>query len=71
MSSSVPWYRRWAPGKKAVAALVGVAVQFIPHVSDDLKNEIRNIVIGFIVGQGIADAGKEKALIERTPPIVK
>ena len=66
-----PWYRRWAPGKKALAALVGIGVQLIPNISADLKDEIRNIVIGFIVGQGIADAGKEKALIERGPPIIK
>lgn len=69
--SSTPWYRRWAPGKKVLAALVGVGVQLIPGISNDLKDEIRNIVIGFIVGQGIADAGKEKALIERTPPAVR
>jgi hypothetical protein len=65
MANSTPWYRRFAPGKKMLAAAVGIAVQFIPGLSEDSKNEVRNILIGFIVGQGIADAGKERAAGER------
>jgi hypothetical protein len=70
MADTRPWYRRWMPGKKMVAALVGIGVQLIPNISVDLKDEIRNIVVGFIVGQGIADMGKERALIEKSsvPP---
>lgn len=68
MMGSTPWYRRWAPGKKVVAALVGVGVQLLPYFSPETKEEIGKLVIGFIVGQGIADAGKEKALIERSAP---
>lgn len=59
-----PWYRRLIPGKKMIAAAAAIAVQFIPYLSQDAKEEVRNIVIGFIVGQGIADAGKERALVE-------
>lgn len=54
-----PWYRRFVPGKKMIAAAVGVAVQFIPGISSDAKNEIRTLLVGYILGQGLADLGKE------------
>jgi hypothetical protein len=57
-------YSRWRPGKKTIAALVGIGLQFLPWIDADTKAEVTKLVIGFIVGQGVADAGKERALIE-------
>lgn len=54
------WWNRFP--KKLTALVVGTAVQLLP-VSQDLKEEISKLVIGFLIGQGIADAGKEKALL--------
>jgi len=68
MPNTIPWYRRFAPGKKMAAAAVAIAVQFIPAISQDAKDEIRNVLVAFIIGQGIADAGKERAQIERAAP---
>lgn len=62
--NSAPWYRRFVPGKKMLAAVVGIAVQFIPGLSADAKDEVRNILIGYIIGQGVADMGKERAAVE-------
>jgi hypothetical protein len=62
-------FKRYAIGKKVVAAVVGIAVQFLP-VDEDTRHKIAEIAIGFIVGQGIADWGKERAKVEREPPVI-
>jgi hypothetical protein len=53
------------------AALFAVANKVGLNVSEDLVNQIVGLAAAFIVGQGIADAGKEKAKIEvpKTEPI--
>ncbi len=56
------WWDRFP--KKLTAMVVGIAVQFLP-VSEDLKNEVRNIVIGFLGAQGLADLGKGRAVVEK------
>ncbi len=46
--------------KKLTAMVVGILVQLIPGVSQNLKEEVRNIVIGYMGAQGIADLNKPK-----------
>lgn len=55
---------RWRPGKKAVAAIVGIGLQFVPWLDSDTKAEITKLVMAFILGQGVADFGKERAALE-------
>lgn len=48
--------------KKFVVALAGIIVQVVAFFSPDIAqmaDEILKIVIGYVVGQGIADLGKE------------
>lgn len=42
--------------KKLTALAVGLLVQLLP-VSEDLKDEVRNLVLGFLGAQSLADAG--------------
>jgi hypothetical protein len=49
--------------KKIVVFVIGFVVQLLP-VSTDLKHEIVKIAAGFLIGQGLADMGKERAKIE-------
>lgn len=41
------------------AALFAIANKAGLHVSEDLVNQIVGLAAAFVVGQGIADAGKE------------
>lgn len=54
--------------KKFVAMLVGVIVVIVGKAGFDVDQttiaEIVGLIVAFIVGQGVADAGKEKAKIE-------
>lgn len=55
--------------KKAIAMIVGLIVSFAGKYGLELPTEeltaILSPVLAYIVGQGVADAGKEKARIDR------
>lgn len=55
--------------KKAIAMIVGLIVSFAGKYGLELPTEeltaILSPVLAYIVGQGLADAGKEKARIDR------
>lgn len=55
--------------KKFQALLVGLIVlllqQYIPGVDEAKATEIVALVVAYIIGQGLADFGKEKAKLER------
>lgn len=55
--------------KKFQAALIGLAVvvikHFVPEIDEGLVRDVLAILGVYILGQGIADAGKEKAKIEQ------
>jgi hypothetical protein len=53
--------------KKLIALVVGGAVQLLPLASDT-KHEITKVVLAYLLGQGLADVGKERAKIEATQP---
>ena len=57
--------------KKFLATLVGILSILIGkigwNVPDETLTQVVALVASFVVGQGIADFGKSKALIE-TPP---
>jgi hypothetical protein len=60
--------RAWCAGhKKLTMALVGAAVALIPTtvLDDDRKKWVVELVIAYLVGQGIADNGKEAAKIQK------
>lgn len=56
--------------KKFVVTMIGVIVSIAihlgldPEVAKELVPDVVKIVVGFVVGQGIADFGKERAKIE-------
>jgi hypothetical protein len=50
--------------KKLIVFGVGAVVQLLPWLDQDTKHEITKVVGGFLLGQGIADFGKERAKIE-------
>lgn len=58
--------RRWwsKVPKKITAGVIGVLVQLLP-IPDGFKERIAELAMAFILGQGIADAGKERAKIEK------
>jgi len=55
--------------KKFIAALVGLGVVVVAHFGLTLDQESIMValspILAYIVGQGIADTGKEKAKVER------
>ena len=53
-----------ALGKKTTAALLGVALQFLP-ISSEAKERLTEVCMAFLVGQGVADLGKERVKEER------
>jgi len=58
--------------KKVIAAVAGAFVQALP-LDPDTKIHIQGIIAVYILGQGVADAGKAKAQVEasaKTPPAV-
>jgi hypothetical protein len=48
--------------KKLIVLVVGVAVQALP-ISSDAKQHITAAVAAYLLGQGLADVGKERAKI--------
>jgi hypothetical protein len=48
--------------KKLIALIVGGVVQLLP-IDADTKHEVTKIVLGFLIGQGLADVGKERAKV--------
>lgn len=55
--------------KKFVAMIVGlvmsIATKYVPGLDEETTYQIVGLVIAYILGQGVADAGKEKAKIEK------
>lgn len=55
--------------KKAVAMIVGLIVSLVGRLGLELDPEaltaVLSPVLAYILGQGLADAGKEKARIEK------
>lgn len=55
--------------KKFQAALIGliviVAKEFVPALDEVSITEMLMTLVAYIIGQGIADHGKEKAKIEK------
>ena len=54
--------------KKALAAILAIVVQIIGYINPELAlvaEQVGTVIIGYIVGQGIADLGKEKAKVEK------
>ena len=56
--------------KKFLATLVGIIVTLVAKIGWDVPEETVTKLVGllasYVVGQGIADAGKEKAIVEAT-----
>jgi hypothetical protein len=50
------WWNRIP--KKLTVLLLAAGVQLLP-VSQELREELAKLAMAFLVGQGIADAGKE------------
>ena len=51
--------------KKLTVLLLGAVVQLLPFLDQDTKNEITKWGAAYIIGQGVADFGKERAKIEQ------
>lgn len=53
--------------KKFQAAVIGVVVvvakHFVPELPEDAVVQVLAVLIAYIIGQGVADAGKEAAKI--------
>ena len=48
----------------AVAGVVAIIIShFIPAISEEMILSITGIIISYIIGQGVADTGKEAAKI--------
>jgi hypothetical protein len=61
------WWDRFP--KKLTALVVGGLVQLLP-IPADTKHEITKVVLGYLLGQGMADWGKEKAkVVAAAPPV--
>lgn len=63
----ITWIRDWCAGhKKLTVTIVGSLVALIPDstLDQDKKKWIVELVIGYVVGQGVADHGKEAAKLE-------
>ena len=60
--------------KKFMAALAGLFVGFASKIGLNLPAEdivtLLSPIIAYIVGQGIADHGKEKAAVENEPKMI-
>lgn len=58
--------------KKFQALLVGLLVllvqQYIPGLDETKATEVVALVVAYIIGQGLADFGKEKAKVEADQP---
>lgn len=54
--------------KKFIAMLVGIVVTLTAKVGFDIDDETATMIVGlvasYVLGQGIADNGKSKALID-------
>lgn len=52
--------------KKLTATIVGLAVAAIPEkfLDDAAKTRLAAVLVAYILGQGLADVGKEKAKVE-------
>lgn len=54
--------------KKFQALLVGLIVlllqQWIPGINETQATEVVALIVAYIIGQGLADLGKEKALVD-------
>jgi hypothetical protein len=62
--------RAWcADHKKIVATVIGAAVQLLPdrYLDRDAKTKITEMLMVFVVGQGVADHGKEAAKVLVAP----
>ena len=55
--------------KKFQAAIIGVLVailsHYVPGLPEDAANQVLTVIVAYIVGQGLADMGKERAKIEQ------
>jgi len=59
--------RNWCAGhKKLTVTLLGALVSLIPdkYLTQDQKTALTATLVAYVIGQGVADAGKEKAKIE-------
>ena len=60
--------------RKFLAAIAGVIIPLLKKVGVELDLEalimIESVIVAFIIGQGIADHGKEKARIETEPKLI-
>jgi hypothetical protein len=61
------WWDRFP--KKLVVFFIGAAVQLLP-LPDAIKAEITKVAAGFLIGQGLADIGKERAKIEAAKVVI-
>lgn len=64
---SLSGLRDWIDGhKKATAAIIAALVNLVPdrYVAADQKDALTKLAIAFVVGQGAADFGKERAKVE-------
>lgn len=52
------WWDRFP--KKLTTMAIGLVIQAIPGVSQEFKEEARNIIIAFLGAQGLADLNKPK-----------
>lgn len=60
--------------KKGVTLIVGVAMVLFGErwgieIDPELRGELVKLIMAYLVGQGIADLGKGKALLELVPPL--
>lgn len=65
--------RSWVDGhKKATAAILGALVALVPdrYLDDSHKQLVVELAMSFILGQGAADFGKEKAKVEVAAGVV-
>lgn len=58
--------------KKFQALVVGLLVllvqQYIPGLDEAKTTEVVALIVAYIIGQGLADFGKEKAKVEADQP---
>ena len=67
MSVGMKWWNK-SP-KKLTVLVVAAVIQVVPFLDEDTKRELTKLAAGYIVGQGIADWGKERAKIEQQPAV--
>lgn len=54
--------------KKLTATLIGVLVNFFGEaigLDEHSRQQVTIVLVAFVVGQGVADVGKEKAKVEK------